>query len=141
AQDSATVGQWSPVMTWPYGAVHAQMLPTGKVMWWPGFQQGDNPTLWDPATNKNTAAQKSGGNIFCSGHAFLPDGKLLVAGGHISNWVGLPNTYTYDPFNGTWTRRSDMNNGRWYPSSTTLPSDDVLVVSGWINTTQGVNVE
>ena len=34
-----------------------------------------------------------------------------------------------------------MNNGRWYPTNTTLPNGDVLVASGWINTQQGVNVE
>src|SRR5438132_1468220 len=35
AQTNATIGQWSSVMTWPYIAVHAQVLPTGKVLWWP----------------------------------------------------------------------------------------------------------
>jgi hypothetical protein len=55
--------------------------------------------------------------------------------------VGLPNAYTYNPLNDTWTRLPDMNNGRWYPTATTLPNGDVLVISGWINTTVGVNVE
>ena len=35
----------------------------------------------------------------------------------------------------------DMNNGRWYPTNTTLPTGDVLVTSGWIDTQTGVNVE
>ena len=131
-QDPATVGQFSPVMTWPYKAVHANLLPTGKVLWWPSFANGDNPTLWDPATNANTALTHAGANIFCSGHAFLPDGQLLVAGGHISNWVGLPTAYIYDPTTDTWTRLPDMNNGRWYPTTTTLPSGNMLVVSGTI---------
>jgi galactose oxidase len=141
AQDPATVGQFSSVMTWPYTAVHAHVLPTGKVLWWPQFAYGDNPTRWDPSTNTNTPATQAGANIFCSGHAFLPDGQLLVAGGHINNFVGLPNAYTYNPLNDTWTRLPDMNNGRWYPTSTTLPNGDILVTSGWINTTVGVNVE
>ena len=42
-QDPATVGQWSPVMNWPYVAAHAHVLPTGKVLWWPQFASGDNP--------------------------------------------------------------------------------------------------
>src|SRR5438874_4431694 len=141
AQDSATIGQWSSVMTWPYIAVHAQVLPTGKVLWWPPFELGDNPTLWDPATNGNTAAPKVGANIFCAGHAFLPDGRLLVAGGHVTNYTGLPNAYTYDPSTSSWTRLPDMNNARWYPTNTTLPNGDQLVVSGWIDTQQGVDVE
>ena len=85
-------------------------------------------------TNTNTAVTHAGANIFCSGHAFLPNGQLLVAGGHINNWVGLPNAYMYNPLNNTWTRLPDMNNGRWYPTSTTLPNGDVLVISGTINT-------
>ena len=62
-------------------------------MWWPGFELGDNPTLWDPATNANTAVPKVGANIFCSGNAFLADGRLLVTGEHAVNYVELPNAY------------------------------------------------
>ena len=105
------------------------------------WTRGDHSQLWDPASNTVTATAASGANIFCSGHAFLPDGRVLVAGGHVSNWVGLPNAYIYNPFNGTWTRLPDMNDGRWYPTNTTLPNGDVLAISGWIDTTQGVNVE
>src|SRR6266480_943790 len=141
AQDPATVGQWSSVMSWPYLAVHAHVLPTGKVLWWPSFNLGDNPQLWDPTTNMLTAGPKAGANIFCSGHAFLPDGRLWVAGGHVGNYVGIPNANIYDPFSNAWTRLPDMNNGRWYPTGTTLPNGDMLVVSGWIDTQQGVNVE
>src|SRR6476646_7708995 len=138
AQDNSSVGQWSPVMTWPYEAIHAHVLPTGKVIFW---TRGDHSQLWDPATNAVTAAGASGVNIFCSGHSFLPNGQLFLAGGHISNWVGLPNAYLYDPSNDAWMQLPDMNNGRWYPTSTTLPNGDLLVMSGWINTTIGVNVE
>ena len=137
AQDPATVGQFSSVMTWPYKAVHAHLLPTGKVLWWPSFDNGDNPTLWDPSANTNTPLTHVGANIFCSGHAFLPNGQLLVAGGHISSWTGLPNAYRFDSSNNTWTRLPDMNNGRWYPTNTTLPNGDVLVISGIIQ--PGVN--
>src|SRR6266566_5901677 len=56
AQDPDTVGQFSSVMTWPYKAVHAHVLPTGKVLWWPSWAQGDNPTLRNPSTNTNTPA-------------------------------------------------------------------------------------
>ena len=125
AQDPATVGQFSARTTWPYKAVHAAVLPTGKVIWWPSFANGDNPYLWDPSTNTFTALAHVGANIFCAGHAFLPSGQLFVAGGHISSFVGLPNTYTYDPATGNWNRLPNMNAGRWYPTSTTLPSGDI----------------
>jgi galactose oxidase len=133
AQTPDVAGQFSSVTTWPYKSIHAQLLPTGKVLWWPGFDLGDNPTLWDPETNANIPATHAGANVFCSGHAFLPNGQLLIAGGHITNWVGLPSAYTYDPFSNTWTRLPDMNNGRWYPTNTTLPNGNVLVISGTIS--------
>jgi galactose oxidase len=135
------IGQFSAQLTWPYKQVHAALLPTGKVIFWPAFAQGDNPTLWDPTTNSITAALHAGANIFCSGHAFLPDGQLVVAGGYVGNYKGIANAYRYNPFTNSWTRLPDMNNSRWYPTNTTLPNGDQLVVSGWIDTLQGVNVE
>ena len=138
AQDNSAVGQWSPVMTWPYKAIHAHLLPTGNVLFWP---KADQAQLWNPATNSITAAATAGANIFCSGHSFLPDGRLLVGGGHVVNYVGLPNAYIYDPLANAWTRLPDMNNGRWYPTNTTLPNGDVLVIAGQVDTTQGMNPE
>jgi hypothetical protein len=131
-QDPASVGQFSPVMTWPYKCVHANLLPTGKVLWWPSFANGDNATLWDPSTNANTAITHVFANIFCAGHAFLPNGQVLVAGGHAGTWIGLPNAYLFNPSDNSWTRLPDMNNRRWYPTNTTLPNGDVLVTSGTI---------
>ena len=132
AQTASTVGQWSPVIKWPYEAIHAHVLPTGKVLFW---TRGDYSQLWDPATNVVTAAQQSGANIFCSGHAFLPDGRLFVAGGHIQSYVGLPSACVYRASTNSWTKLPNMNNGRWYPSTTTLPNGDLLVIAGWIDTT------
>src|SRR6266487_4141865 len=140
AQDPATVGQFSSVMTCPQKAVHAHLLPTGKVLYWSQYAGGPYPQLWNPSTNTNIAATQPGINVFCSGHAFLPNGQLLIAGGHIDTWVGLPNAYTYNPLNDTWTRLPDMNNGRWYPTSITLPNGDVLAISGTI-TSGNNNVE
>ena len=139
AQPSAQ-GQWSPVMTWPFKAVHTHMLPTGKVLFWDSFDLGDNARLWDPTTNAFTTLPQSGVNIFCTGHSFLPDGRLLVTGGHIDNFVGLRDTLAFDPFDNTWSRLPDMNAGRWYPTNTTLANGDVLVVSGQVDLSTGMNV-
>jgi galactose oxidase-like protein/fibronectin type III domain protein/glyoxal oxidase-like protein len=136
AQDPSVVGQWSAVQGLPIVAVHAHMLSTGKVLM---YTYTDDPHLWDPATGTVTAATLAGFNTFCTGHVFLADGRLFVAGGHISNNVGLPNAAIYNPFTNSWTRLPDMNAGRWYPSNTVLANGDVLVVSGDVDTTVGVN--
>ena len=100
---------------------------------------GNDPRLWDPATATVTPLTKPGYDIFCSGHAFLADGRLFVAGGHIHNDVGLPNASMYNPFTNQWSSVPDMNAGRWYPTATTLANGDVLVVSGSIDTSIGEN--
>jgi hypothetical protein len=136
AQDLSVLGRWSPPQTWPVTAVHDHMLHTGKVLFW---TYSDEAWLWDPATAGLTPATRAGFNTFCTGHSFLADGRLFVTGGHISNSVGLPNAAIYDPASNSWVRHANMNAGRWYPTNTTLANGDVLVVSGDIDTTQGVN--
>ena len=69
-------------------------------------------------------------NIFCAGHAFLPDGRLLVAGGHLADGSGLAQTWTFDPGTDGWALSATMNNGRWYPTLTTMSDGSVLIVSG-----------
>ena len=145
------IGQWSQPFqpfTQPYFPVHSHMLPTGKVMFWPGDGgvSGNDPRSWDPANPGQSASSlsKPGYDIFCSGHSFLADGRLFVAGGHNgSNNVGLSRASTYNPFATTnaWSNLSDMNDGRWYPTTTVLANGDILVVSGSIDLTVGSNPE
>jgi hypothetical protein len=116
------------------------MLPTGKVMFWDSYAVADHPQLWDPATSSVSAAAQAGFNIFCTGFAFLPNGRLFVVGGHISDNVGLAYTATYSPFTNSWVRLANMNAGRWYPTATTLTNGDMLVVSGMVNTSTGMNL-
>ena len=69
-------------------AIHAALLPTGKLLLIAGsgneqkqFDAGTFRTLvYDPATGQSTLVPTPA-DMFCAGHAFLPDGKLLVAGG------------------------------------------------------------
>ncbi len=129
--EPSVVGQWSPLTTWPAPAVHAHLLPTGKVLFVSEFELGDDaPHLWDPVANQLQQLPPPGYNIFCAGHSFLPDGRLLIAGGHLDNDRGLPDAILFDPFTQRWTRLPDMARGRWYPTNTTLPNGEVLVVAG-----------
>jgi len=137
AQTSST-GQWGPVLSWPFEVAHANLLATGKVLLWPAYFAGDNPHLWDPATNTLTATPLAGYNIFCSGHTHLADGRLLVAGGQIGGVLyGVPNASIYDPVSNSWTRIPDMGPPRWYPTTTTLANGDVLVTSGQMDPARG----
>lgn len=124
------VGRWSAPITWPGVAVHMAMAPTGKVLFWDGFDAGPNShTLWDPTTGSFQPVPY-GRNLFCGGHSWLADGRLFIAGGHVNVNVGLKDTTIFDPFTLTWTRKVDMANGRWYPTSTTLPDGRVFVIAG-----------
>ena len=139
----AQQGAWSTVNPLPYFPVHSHLLPTGKVMIWTGYLDTFNdPRSWDPANQSVSTLTPPGYNIFCAGHAFLADGRLFVAGGHIQNFVGLANASIYDPFGNPpnkWTALPAMNAGRWYPTATELANGDILVVSGDIDTTFGVD--
>jgi hypothetical protein len=69
-------------------AVHTALLDTGKLLIIAGsgndrqmFDAGTFRTLlYDPNTGQ-TKLIPTPTDLFCGGHAFLPDGKLLVAGG------------------------------------------------------------
>jgi Domain of unknown function (DUF1929) len=87
----AKYGYWQTI-TLPsnlrVNAVHTALLQTGKLLIIAGsgnnqqyFEAGTFKTLvWDPVTGKAKLVPTPA-DMFCGGHAFLPDGKLLVAGG------------------------------------------------------------
>jgi hypothetical protein len=138
AAQTDVIGQWSLVAPLPYFPVHTHMLPTGKVMIWPGDENGggasgNDPRSWDPADQSVSSLSKPGYDIFCSGHSFLADGTLFVAGGHIATFVGLSRASIYNPFTNAWSNLPNMNAGRWCPTTTVLANGDVLVVSGTID--------
>jgi hypothetical protein len=136
AQASLT-GAWTRLQDFPVIPIDSHLLPSGKVMMW--GRPGNQGYVWDPTTQAITALPVAGYDVFCSGHAFLADGRLLVAGGHILDNIGLANASVYDPATNAWSRAPDMNAGRWYPTVTTLPNGDALVISGQIDTTFGIN--
>jgi hypothetical protein len=128
ARAAAARGKWGAAFPTPVVAVHVHLLPTGKVLLW-----GDRGAaqLWDPANPSGgfTAVSKTY-RIFCSGHTFLPDGRLLVTGGTITGTKGDPRAVLFDPSSGTWSSTGSMAQGRYYPTTTVLPNGEVLAVSG-----------
>src|SRR6476659_2940683 len=121
------VGQWGPVVPWPIVAIHAALLPNGKVLAYASI--GDNATesypvqdhtqatVWNPATGAQTPVDESGFNLFCSGLAHLFDGRLFIAGGNKDhNLDGINQTHLFDPATNTWSVGPQMAAGRWYPT-------------------------
>ncbi len=123
---SALAGSWSPLFPAPIVQLHLHLLPDGKVLSW---GHDGLPQVWNPATGDFTAVP-SPSLLFCAGHTFLPDGRLLVAGGNISTSHGLPNTNVFDPASASWQAGPPMAQGRWYPTTTTLPNGEVLIIAG-----------
>ena len=123
---SQQIGQWSLVRPAPIVQLQVHLLITGKVLTW--GHAGD-PQIWDPYSGTFTAVP-SPVLVFCAGHDWLPDGRLLVAGGHITDVHGLPATNIFDPRTETWQAMAPMAAGRWYPTNTTLPNGEVLTLSG-----------
>jgi hypothetical protein len=136
---ASTQGQWSAVANWPTRAVHATLLPDGRVFFVSYYAESLHPNIWDPVSNTFTATASSSYALFCAGHTTLADGRVFIAGGHIADYTGYPHAVIFNPATNGFTTLPDMNTGRWYPTATTLPNGDVLVVSGDINSNTNVD--
>ena len=73
-----------------------------------------NPTLNEPLPLNWNKNPKEKVNLFCSGHCFLPDGRLLIVGGHISDNTGSNQACTYDYQSNMFKASVELNGGRWY---------------------------
>ncbi|MGH7579623.1 MAG: galactose oxidase-like domain-containing protein [Gemmatimonadales bacterium] len=122
---SVESGQWSQPFTWPIVGVHTMLLPTGRVL---AFGRS-TPQVWNPA-NGAVSAVPAPANLFCSGHALLSDGRVLLAGGHISDNHGLPDITLFSASSNTWTSGAPMARGRWYPTTTVMGNGDVAILAG-----------
>ena len=103
--------------------------------YWPAL----NPNAWPGQSSTQhrfynaTIAMPAGqGELFCAGQDWLPDGRLLVAGGTkqyplqtgVPNcWVGARYVWQWDPTPvvpghpfGKWWQMADLEVDRWYPT-------------------------
>ena len=125
---TSKMGEWEPKFDLPNVAIHVHVLPTGKVLFWSRREwttkNGQRvpaegldphhctPRIWDPATGTVTETPKLDSiNLFCSGHTFLPDGRLFVVGGHIADSVGEDHATIYDPATNTWASNPQLTSG------------------------------
>ena len=127
--DASVVGQWSSVFPLPAVAVDLVLLQNSQVLL---YQDGSTPTVWNYSTDTFTSAPFPA-NLFCSGHALLADGRVLVAGGYgnSGSTIGIANAEIFDPVSKAWTAVPNMQYRRWYPTATTLSDGRILVTAGW----------
>jgi len=140
AQNPAQLGQWGPLLDeddgWSLQTIHTVMLHTGKVLC-VATENRPNPCfLFDPDTNTVSEVfyTPSAHNVFCAGHAALPDGRIVFAGG--GDNVSQNRVSVYDPRAGTlgsWTLLAEpLAAERFYPTCTTLADGRILTVAGYL---------
>jgi hypothetical protein len=130
----ASDGEWGPLESWDVVPLHMNLLPNGKILAWGKTDAADTmgmPRIWDPAVGSPEGLPMIDVDtmLFCAGHVLMPDGRLMVAGGHLQDDKGIATTYFFDQ-SGTPQRVADMAHGRWYPTLTVLPNGEVLSMAG-----------
>jgi hypothetical protein len=153
AKVAKSQGRWSDPFTIPVVGVTSVLLHTGKVLFW-SYDPADymNPAnskngvayVWDPATRTGHSITPPE-NIWCAGQTVLADGRVFLAGGNLrypdpnasaghQGWEGTLTTYNYVPATETFVRQPNMVRGRWYPTTTKLADNRVVITSGYDET-------
>jgi hypothetical protein len=147
-------GQWGCTFNMDSRAVHMALLrgrgdTHSYILYWPESTNGISGRVWKwspgdlvgpPIQNlvKIPTPQTEPASIFCSGHSFLPDGRLLVTGGtDRANDDGTSGLTIFDqrlPATSAGGFASDptrqMEFPRWYPTNTALPDGKVIISAG-----------
>lgn len=135
---AAKLGYWellpcqSPVLP-----VHAALMHTGKVLFFAGsgndelYTTGLRSAVYDYVNGLFTMPPTPT-DVFCAGQTFLPDGRLMVAGGteRYDPFIGLKSALLFDPITEAWTFVQSMKHGRWYPTLVTLGHGRAMATSG-----------
>jgi YVTN family beta-propeller protein len=139
-------GAWSSLHAWPLIAVHATLMPDGRVLTYGTNGDGKQTgrfiyDVWDPALGTGTGSHLTLPNmtltdIFCGSQLVLPEGGgVFLAGGDNWNGTGTTNTANNNSNvfrlgDNTLNRGNNMNRARWYSSSTTLLNGEIYIQGG-----------
>jgi Domain of unknown function (DUF1929) len=111
-------------------AIHVSTLATGQAFCFGFGDLGMDPDpgsfVIDPETG-STASPSTKHHLFCSGHVLLPDGRVVIMGGHGDEIKAI---HLFDPATVTLSHQDDMPHGRWYPTVTVLADGRAAVMSG-----------
>ncbi len=97
----ATTGKWGPVVDWDIVPLHMSLMPNGKIFAWGKTDVADTmgmPRIWDPAAGRLHGLPemtRAMDMLFCAGHTLMPDGRLMVSGGHHMDDAGIKTTYFF----------------------------------------------
>lgn len=138
AANTAAAGEWRIEHACEPVGIHAALLKTGKVLFFSYHEHDQSQgvsSVFDPR-DETVEHIPQDEDLFCAGHSFLPDGRLMVAGGHVT---GEKSMFLFNPTatGGNWEQLPDLPAGRWYPTCTTLPDGTVFVLAGAKNTGGG----
>jgi hypothetical protein len=142
-----TAGSWTSGPDTSTVAIHASVLPSGKIFYFAGsgyhsdHQQGPfEARILNPATGSESNVSMSE-DLFCAGQAPLPNGNILIAGGTLrydiaidncnGRWHGLDSAYEFNWSSESLTKVDSMRHGRWYPTCVTMPDGNVMVTAGY----------
>ena len=149
----ALTGRWTlATSSMPLRAMHVTQLRDGRVLLLAG--SGNNPdafaakqfkaAVWNPGNNTflNLTVPE---DMFCSGHATLPDGRILIQGGTLSYagvpageaFRGLKSSYVFDPASNAFSRTNDTIEGHWYPTLTKIENGNIWAAGGYTDKAGG----
>ncbi|MEZ5652684.1 MAG: DUF1929 domain-containing protein [Burkholderiaceae bacterium] len=135
AADAPERGMWLPPSQWPLVAIHAALLPDGRVVSFGSptggtAQAGRIFDIWDPVAGQGDEAHWQSPNAvgvdsFCASAAWIGPGRLMVAGGNSERATSI-----LDPDSRVSSNAATLAAGRWYGTMLTLADGRALMVGG-----------
>jgi hypothetical protein len=158
---------WGPRKNSEICAIHAALVPTangdGEIIYFGGDEhsppallagQIDKSRRMNCRTEAVTYVASPPADLFCCGHGFMADGRLLVGGGTatfettspgehgmLGHFTAERRCWVYNPHAPGFSQiarfgpepgheEADTGGGRWYPTILTLPSGQILAAGG-----------
>jgi galactose oxidase len=148
APSAGVGGSWSAPIGFPIVPVSAVMLPNDKLLTFSAFddmaynkssQTVTKVAVLDLRTGQVTEPLNvhTHHQMFCTGLALLPDGRLVINGGSNDRATTI-----YNPYTNKWSIGPLMNIPRAYEGDTTLSTGQVLTLGGsWYDSAGDKNGE